>query len=103
MTADPIRGAFFAISSEVGDLNDEDRSVRKALQTIVQYYIQLRNDIAHADWSVGWTVADTGELIQPSAHKAKVAKDGIAYISLPFTPEQIGQRSTISTNSTEFF
>ena len=91
MTADPIRAAFFAISSQVADLNDEDRSIRKALQTIVQHYIQLRNDIAHADWTVGWTVADTGEVIQPTAQKIKVTKDGIASTSLPFTSEQIGR------------
>jgi hypothetical protein len=89
MTADPIRAAFFAISSQVGDLNDDDRSVRKALQTIVQHYILLRNDIAHADWSVGWEVVDTGELVPPTAHKVKVAKDGIEHTSLPFTPKQL--------------
>jgi hypothetical protein len=89
MTADPIRAAFFAISSQVGDLNDDDRSVRKALQTMVQHYIRLRNDIAHADWSVGWEVADTGELVSPTAHRVKVAKDGIEHTSLPYTPEQL--------------
>lgn len=89
MTADPIRGAFFAISSQVGDLNDEDRAVRKALQTLVQYYIQLRNDIAHADWAVGWEDADTGEPDQPRAHRTKVGKDGIIHTALSITAEQI--------------
>ena len=92
MTADPIRAAFFAISSQVGDLNDDDRSVRKSLQTMVQHYIRLRNDIAHADWSAGWEVADTGELIPPTARRVKVAKDGIEHTSLPYTPEQLERR-----------
>ena len=91
MTADPIRAALFAISSQVGDLNDEDRSIRKALQTIVQHYIRLRNDIAHADWAVGWEVADTGELVPPAASKVKLVKDGIEHTSLPFTAEQLGR------------
>ena len=89
MTADPIRAALFAISGQVGDLNDEDRSIRKALQTIVQHYIRLRNDIAHADWTVGWEVVDTGELLPPSASKVKVVRDGIEHTSLPFTAEQL--------------
>jgi hypothetical protein len=89
MTADPIRAALFAISSQVSDLDDDDRSIRKALQTIVQHYIRLRNDIAHADWTVGWEVVDTGELVPPAASKVKVAKDGIEYTSLPFTAEQL--------------
>jgi hypothetical protein len=89
ITADPIRAALFAISSQVGDLNDEDRSIRKALQTIVQHYIRLRNDIAHADWAIGWEVADTGELVPPAASKIKLAKDGIERTSLPFTAEQL--------------
>jgi hypothetical protein len=89
MTADPIRAAFFAISSQVGDLNDDDRSIRKALQALVQHYIRLRNDIAHADWSVGWMVAETGASIPPAAYRVKVAKDGVEHTSLPYTPEQI--------------
>jgi hypothetical protein len=89
MTADPIRSALFAISSQVGDLNDPDRSIRKALQTIVQHYIQLRNDIAHADWTVGWVIADTNEVLQPTAHKIKVVRDGIEHTSLPLTSEQL--------------
>jgi hypothetical protein len=89
MTADPIRAALFAISSQVSDLNDEDRSIRKTLQTIVQHYIRLRNDIAHADWAVGWEVVDTGELVPPAASKFKLAKDGIEHTSLPFTAEQL--------------
>ncbi len=89
MTADPIRSALFAISSQVADLNDPDRSIRKALQTIVQHYIQLRNDIAHADWAVGWVIADTNEVIQPTAHKLKVVREGIEQTSLPFTAQQL--------------
>jgi hypothetical protein len=65
------------------------RSIRKALQAIVQHYIRLRNDIAHADWAVGWEVADTGELVPPAASKFKLAKDGIEHTSLPFTAEQL--------------
>jgi hypothetical protein len=91
MTADPIRAAYFAISSHVGDLNDADRTVRNALQGLVQYYTSLRNDIAHADWSVGWALADSDEPVLPTAHKIKVSKDGISNIQLALTAEKIGK------------
>jgi hypothetical protein len=103
MTADPIRAALFAISSQVSDLNDGDRSIRKALQTIVQHYIRLRNDIAHADWAVGWEVVDTGELIPPAASKIKLAKDGIEHTSLPFTVDSSDARLITSTRSTDCY
>jgi hypothetical protein len=90
MTADPIRAAYFAMASSVGDLNDADRSVRNALQGLVQYYIAMRNDIAHADWSVGWEVADSGDVVLPMAHKIRASKDGAEVARLPFTATSLG-------------
>jgi hypothetical protein len=84
MTADPIRAAFFAISNEVADLNDADRAVQRALQNLVQHYISLRNDIAHADWSVGWEDVETGEWVNPFARKVKITKAGLRTSRVPF-------------------
>jgi len=93
MTVDPIRAALFAISSQVGDLNNEDRAVQKVLQGVVQYYTQIRNDVAHAEWLVGWELSDTDDQVPPTAYRIKVTKHGTEGRWLPTTPEQLERQA----------
>ncbi|MBS2538250.1 hypothetical protein KGQ20_36415 [Catenulispora sp. NF23] len=77
MTADPIRTSFFALCREYAHLEDEDERIRATLNAHVQRMTERRNEIAHADWHVGWVIADTDEVVPPTATKIHVAKDGI--------------------------
>lgn len=76
MTADPIRTAFFAICREYAHLEGEDERIRAVLNAHVQRMTERRNEIAHADWHVGWIIADTDEVVPPTATKIHLAKEG---------------------------
>ncbi|WP_197373471.1 hypothetical protein [Mycolicibacterium baixiangningiae] len=71
MTAKPITDAFFAMSTRVGNLDEAELAVRNALRRRVEEHVTFRNDIVHADWSIGWTVADTDEPVPSAAYKIK--------------------------------
>lgn len=76
MTAKPIVDSFFAMSTEVGDLDEDSLAIRRQLRRRVDEHVSFRNDIAHSEWSVGWEVVDTGERIPPTAHRIK-SLDGV--------------------------
>jgi hypothetical protein len=78
MTADPIRSAFFGMCAILGEFDESDRKVIRALQALVQREIELRNQVAHADWTLGWTDHQTGNPVEPTAHKVRITKSGVA-------------------------
>lgn len=80
MTAQPIVNSFFALSTHVGDLDETDLRIRNALRRAVNDEVSYRNDLAHADWSVGWVDMDTDEPVPPAAHKIK-SQDGVPRFS----------------------
>lgn len=54
--------------------------VRNSLKRSVRKHVEFRNDLAHADWTIGWTRVDTSEPIPASAHKIK-SRDGVPRFS----------------------
>lgn len=76
MTAKPLIDSFFAMSTEVGGLDEQGLAIRRQLRRRVDEHISFRNDIAHSEWSVGWEAVDTGERIPPTAHRIK-SFDGV--------------------------
>lgn len=95
MTADPLRSAFFAMCFQVArDLNDEDRTILRILETETQYQIKLRNDVAHADWQVGIFHRTTEALLPTEARRMKVdRKTGAQHVVLPYTAEFLGHEA----------
>ncbi|TFD49386.1 hypothetical protein E3T55_11480 [Cryobacterium frigoriphilum] len=71
MTAKPISDSFFAMATAVGDLDETGGRIRNALKREVTHNISFRNDLAHADWSLGWVNADTNEPLPSAAYKIK--------------------------------
>lgn len=76
MTAKPIMEAFFGLATLVGELDEAEIAVRNTLRRKVQEHVSFRNDLVHADWSIGWVNDDTDEDIPASAHKIKT-KNGV--------------------------
>ncbi|GIG26905.1 hypothetical protein Cde04nite_31490 [Cellulomonas denverensis] len=71
MTAKPIVDAFFSLSTEVGKLDADEAAIRNQLRRRVNEHLAFRNDLAHAEWSIGWQDADTGERLPPAALRIK--------------------------------
>jgi hypothetical protein len=69
MTADPIRTAFFTLCGESASLDDEDCKIRDVMNMTIQRLAERRNEIAHADWSIGWVENETNKVVPPVAHK----------------------------------
>nr|WP_122975204.1 hypothetical protein [Mycolicibacterium komanii]CRL70331.1 hypothetical protein CPGR_01943 [Mycolicibacterium komanii] len=80
MTANPIVDSFFGLSTLVGELDEAEIAVKNALRKSVNAHVSYRNDIAHADWSIGWEVADTSERVPDTAYKIKT-KAGVPTMS----------------------
>ena len=76
MTAGRLQTAYLAMSSAVADLDEADKEVRDVLGSMLRFFVQLRNSIAHAYWDVGWADAETGEPVLPSARVVRISKDG---------------------------
>jgi hypothetical protein len=76
MTAGRLQSAFLIMSSAITDLDEEDREVRDVLGIMLRHFVELRNNIAHATWDVGWTDVETGEAVPPTARVVRVSKDG---------------------------
>jgi len=79
MTADPIRTAFFSMSADLSELDVEDCKLRDIFNKTVQRLTERRNEIAHADWHIGWMDAHTREMIEPTATKIYASvKQGVS-------------------------
>lgn len=75
MTAKPLADAFFAMSGIAGALeDDDDLVVRATLRNRWADHTTFRNDLAHAEWQVGWETME-GEPLPPSSIRIKV-RDG---------------------------
>jgi hypothetical protein len=90
LTAAPISKLFFTLCRQAGDLNDSDLNVHRALQRWVDRFIQMRNQVSHADWSVGWVVHDTDRQVPPTAHKLRTSGWISAYTKLDLTSDGVG-------------
>ncbi|WHU49678.1 hypothetical protein QNM97_12180 [Gordonia sp. L191] len=71
MTAKPMADAFFGLSIHVASLDDDEQRMLKALRRDVADQVAFRNDLLHAEWSVGWVDEDTGEPVAASALRIK--------------------------------
>lgn len=79
MTAKPISDAFFAMSTHVAELDGGEVTVRNSLRKRVEGHIGFRNDLVHADWSVGW-IDDNYQPLPNAAYKIK-SRSGVPTIS----------------------
>jgi hypothetical protein len=52
-----LSNAFFGMCRLVADLDDNESKVESAIRKRVKTEIEMRNDVAHGDWEVGWFVA----------------------------------------------
>jgi hypothetical protein len=102
MTADPLRSAFFAMASQMVDFDAENRAIVAALQAEVQFQIKLRNDVAHADWSVGMR-SRKGEVITGEARRMRVSKaDGAQHSLLTLDADALFAESQRAYELSEF-
>ena len=76
MTAKPIADSYFALATALGQFDDETRAECKRLRKGVAEHISFRNDVAHSDWELGWSVDETNEPVPPEAYKIKTI-DGV--------------------------
>jgi hypothetical protein len=101
LTADPIATIYFSLCGDVGDLDENDIAVLRALRRLVSEYVSVRNQIAHADWSVGWVDHETDEAVEPAAYKIRTSKLQTRYQKLTLTVDGIhecsGQMSYVSS------
>ncbi|MBH0110987.1 hypothetical protein I6E81_12490 [Salinibacterium sp. NG22] len=82
MTAKPISDAFFAMTGSVAELDERGKAIRRTLRNSVSAQISFRNDIAHADWSLGWEIVDTGERVPDTAFKTKSIGGELQHVNL---------------------
>jgi hypothetical protein len=91
MTARPLTDSFFAMCLEVAPLDEREIAIKRALQSWTQRHISIRNDIAHADWTIGWAVVDTNEPVPPTAAKTRMAGGRLVREQLPLDTSDIIQ------------
>lgn len=53
-TAEPLRQKLLALLPMTVSLNDQEKKIVKNIFSRIQKLINLRNDILHATWFVGW-------------------------------------------------
>jgi hypothetical protein len=92
MTAKPIVDAYFAMSTEVGQFDEADVAIRNQLKRAVNDHVAFRNDIAHAEWSIGWEIADTGEPVPPVAMRIKSTNGVPTVTNVDITAARIAQQ-----------
>lgn len=92
MTAKPIVDAFFAMSTEVGQFDEADVAIRNQLKRAVNDHVAFRNDVAHAEWAIGWKVADTGEPVPPVAMRIKSTNGVPTLTNVDITAARIAQQ-----------
>lgn len=71
MTAKPISDAFFGMAAVAAGLKPSEMSVRNVLRREWQAQTSFRNDLAHAEWAVGWEDAETGKPVPPGSTRIK--------------------------------
>lgn len=79
MTAKPLADAFFSMCTIAGALEAYEIKVRNTLRATWTGHTTFRNDLAHAEWNVGWETMD-GEPVPPSAVRVKM-RDGLPTLS----------------------
>ncbi|MEV6218616.1 hypothetical protein [Nocardia sp. NPDC051833] len=90
MTASPVVESYFAMSSQAANLDADDIQIRNTLRKLVVRQVEFRNQIAHADWHVGWRNADTNEAIPFQVRKTKSSGFGYPVLTdLDLTPDSI--------------
>jgi hypothetical protein len=52
-----LSNAFFGMCRLVADLDENESKVESAIRKRVKTEIEMRNDVAHGDWEVGWFLA----------------------------------------------
>ena len=92
MTAKPISDSFFASSRVVAHFDAADEAILKTIRKTVSEQVEFRNDIAHADWSVGWQTHPEGEKLPPSAHKVRSVSGIPTHKNLGITMELFTER-----------
>ena len=53
-TAEPLRQKLFALLPETVRLNDQEKKILKNMFSRIQELINLRNDMLHSTWCIGW-------------------------------------------------
>ena len=53
-TAEPLRQKLLALLPATVSLNDQEKKIVKNMFSRIQKLINLRNDILHATWFIGW-------------------------------------------------
>jgi len=60
MTAKPVADAFLGMATIAAKLTPDEISIRNVLRRRLEHHTSFRNDLAHAEWSLGWENAETG-------------------------------------------
>ena len=71
MTAKPLADAFFGMATAAAELDADELIVRNVLRGDWEHHTAFRNDLAHAEWQVGWEYADSGEPAPPASIRIK--------------------------------
>ncbi len=100
MTAKPIVDSFFALAKAVGRLNEKDDAIVRAIRKTVSEQIAFRNDIAHADWNMGWETVDTAEPMVPSGRRIKTIAGIPQDQELGITLEKFSERIVVQDELT---
>jgi hypothetical protein len=91
MTTNPVKNAFFSVCGQLRQLNEDDRKVRRTLDSNTALLISYRNQIAHADWLVGdyLRMPAPGHAPGPLAVKVKAGNEFLDLEPLDFTVERL--------------
>jgi hypothetical protein len=102
LTAEPLRKIFGAVLAVVGDneVQDEKRIVVKVLKQ-VQDLTQIRNDVIHRTWFVGWASAEQEDFSSVTGIKFKNTNKGPEFKDLSYTVKDFDDLSTQADELTE--
>lgn len=80
-TADPTRRIFTAVIAAVlHDAPDSERAILSNIDKRLQEMIEVRNDIIHRTWFIGWASKDDTDFSTTSSWKIKNTKTGPKFV-----------------------
>jgi hypothetical protein len=90
-----IADGFFGLCQLVGDFNDADKEIAKALKTRVESAVSFRNRVAHADWLIGIEEDAGADRIEHPEYRLlkRMDKHGAFRDSAKLTVEEIDKKT----------
>lgn len=86
-TADPLRTLLESLIGELIKLNDNEKQIIKNIFSRIQKITEIRNNIVHSTWFIGWGNETTQDFSEAPGFKLHKNKQGMATKTFKYKAE----------------